>query len=76
MADRPGGRASEWTDEEIDAMAEIDEGAIADAARWWRGRAPARFRGLLDAAAAGEAGGGDGDGEGPAGGSDAGPRGA
>lgn len=45
---RPVGRAIKWSSEAIDALAQVSEADIEEAAEYWRANAPARFKTLLD----------------------------
>lgn len=49
MNDKPRGKALDWSDEDIDKLAEVSEADIAAAAQEWRDTAPPGFEGLLDA---------------------------
>ena len=46
---RPDLTLTDWTPEEMDALAVMTPERQAEAAAWWRARAPRRFRRLLDA---------------------------
>jgi hypothetical protein len=50
------GPALKWSDAAIDALTEISEADIEEAAAYWRANAPASFKALLDAQPGGRAG--------------------
>lgn len=43
------GEAEDWSDEEIEKLAQIDESDVAEAQRWFKRNAPDEFEGLLEA---------------------------
>lgn len=47
----PMGAPLEWSDEDLDALAEVTPRDIQAAQERWRTRAPKRYRNLLDATA-------------------------
>ena len=45
---------TDWTDEDLEALAQMTPERQAEAMAWWRQRAPGRFQNLLDAQPASE----------------------
>jgi len=57
-ADNPptaAGAALDWSDAELDRLADVDEDDLDDAVAYWRANAPERYRELIVAGPAGDA---------------------